>query len=591
MERVSRSLLVSFALVLSACFTPVSEGPPVGYERTLDACTNRFDDDGDRLLDCRDPDCIRQGFCNRRIPVVPFLEPENTPEKCTDFIDNDDDGRFDCGDSDCFVMLELCCSIEFDDVACSNGIDDDGNGFADCQDSGCSRNPFVTVCEVETDCSNNIDDDGDRRPDCLDQDCEEAVECHRGETSCNDGDDDRDGAADCDDPDCRGTAACVPGGEQACDDGDDDGDGRADCDDFDCYLDFACRGPENTLARCVDRNNNDGSRIPRPGGMGTIPALDCNDPTCASLTGDDLVSFTAYCEALRGEETSLDRCQDGSDNDGNGFTDCNDFSCSRSGSPEAIAFCATLVENDLPGCSDGVDNDRDNFTDCEDFSCSDAARGATPAAVEFCASSMGEENSLEACSDGVDNDDNGFIDCNDFACTDTMRGATPEAIAYCDELEEASLEECSNGLDDDGDGFADCADFSCSRSEDVDVARACVTLTERSFTLCTDGLDNDGNGFGDCQDFSCRSVIEAFVDHDASGDLVPNGFQRSPCQESVGAMPEFARANCMDGRDNDDDGFVDCEDWDCNWNPVTRDLCEVTFPPELMLEPRPQVCG
>ncbi|MCK5799300.1 MAG: hypothetical protein KAI47_19050, partial [Deltaproteobacteria bacterium] len=25
---------------------------------------------------------------------------------------------------------------------------------------------------------------------------------------------------------------------------------------------------------------------------------------------------------------------------------------------------------------------------------------------------------------------------------------------------------------------------------------------------------------------------------------------------------------CSDGIDNDADGFVDCADWDCSWNPL-----------------------
>ena len=31
---------------------------------------------------------------------------------------------------------------------------------------------------------------------------------------------------------------------------------------------------------------------------------------------------------------------------------------------------------------------------------------------------------------------------------------------------------------------------------------------------------------------------------------------------------EEAKARCTDGVDNDLDGFIDCEDWDCNYNPL-----------------------
>ena len=49
--------------------------------------------------------------------------------------------------------------------------------------------------------------------------------------------------------------------------------------------------------------------------------------------------------------------------------------------------------------------------------------------------------------------------------------------------------------------------------------------------LCTDSIDNDNNGFIDCEDFDCD------------------------CDESK---------NCYDGIDNDNDGFIDCDDWDCD---------------------------
>ena len=40
------------------------------------------------------------------------------------------------------------------------------------------------------------------------------------------------------------------------------------------------------------------------------------------------------------------------------------------------------------------------------------------------------------------------------------------------------------------------------------------------------------------------------------------------CYESLGlANPALVDERCSDGKDNDGDGFVDCEDWDCRHNP------------------------
>lgn len=52
-------------------------------------------------------------------------------------------------------------------------------------------------------------------------------------------------------------------------------------------------------------------------------------------------------------------------------------------------------------CTDAVDNDGDNFTDCQDFDCSDNAACATEI----------------ICDDGVDGDGDGDTDCADSDCS------------------------------------------------------------------------------------------------------------------------------------------------------------------------------
>ena len=49
-------------------------------------------------------------------------------------------------------------------------------------------------------------------------------------------------------------------------------------------------------------------------------------------------------------------------------------------------------------CNDGIDNDGNGFIDCDDFACDSAC------------------DESQNCNDGIDNDGNGFIDCDDFAC-------------------------------------------------------------------------------------------------------------------------------------------------------------------------------
>lgn len=142
-----------------------------------------------------------------------------------------------------------------------------------------------------------------------------------------------------------------------------------------------------------------------------------------------------------GTEDTIEACQDGVDNDGDGFIDCGDFDC-RGISPEV---CGGEPEDNLTACSDGVDNDFDGFVDCDDFDCS----------LNFpsiCGAPSGTENEPQSCRDGVDNEGDGFIDCSDFDC----RGVIPECPA------ENTPAACTDGVDNDGDGFVDCIDFDCT---------------------------------------------------------------------------------------------------------------------------------
>ena len=45
------------------------------------------------------------------------------------------------------------------------------------------------------------------------------------------------------------------------------------------------------------------------------------------------------------------------------------------------------------------------------------------------------------------------------------------------------------------------------------------------------------------------------------------------CQESLALLDEDAIARCDDGKDNDGDGFTDCDDWDCSNNPIVT-VCD-----------------
>lgn len=104
-------------------------------------------------------------------------------------------------------------------------------------------------------------------------------------------------------------------------------------------------------------------------------------------------------------------------------------------------------EGSEAACDDGLDNDQDGFLDCRDFGCSANPLVGACGAIEV-------DNAR--CSNGLDDDDNGYADCEDFYCR------VSPSVSVCNE--ENTPELCSNGVDDDGDDRADCNDPSCAGS-------------------------------------------------------------------------------------------------------------------------------
>ena len=136
-------------------------------------------------------------------------------------------------------------------------------------------------------------------------------------------------------------------------------------------------------------------------------------------------------------DVTVEICDDGADNDGDGFTDCADQDC---------------ADGCVEDCADGVDNDGDGVTDCADDDCDgecpedcfdgrdNDGDGATDCADDDCDG----QRCTEVCDDGRDNDGDGLVDCEDAECAEG-----------CGEIT------CDDGVDDDHDGLVDCDDDDC----------------------------------------------------------------------------------------------------------------------------------
>jgi hypothetical protein len=337
------------------------------------------------------------------------------------------------------------------------------------------------------------------------------------------------------------------------------------------------------VSACISRGGSGDTPVEDAGVDTTIPLTDT--PGGSDIATDRTRRDVACAPTMTREDTAA-RCNDGLDNDCNGFADCDDFACRSCAVPACLTNNTVTLrdggtcmcgdpESTTAACSDGLDNDCDGFTDCQDFSCQTCAvpvcladgglnRGGD---AGFCLC-RGTENSNTACGDGVDNDCNGFVDCNDFSCSRgdagvTVCGARADAGPCIMTGPENTNAACGDGVDNDCDGFRDCSDFDCSRTAAVTVcgasdagSRCDSTAAENTNATCGDGIDNDCDGFVDCSDFSCRTCAVTACSPGGNVTLRDGGVCMCRGEES-------SNAACGDGVDNDCDGFRDCADFDC----------------------------
>lgn len=148
------------------------------------------------------------------------------------------------------------------------------------------------------------------------------------------------------------------------------------------------------------------------------PDSECNTVVYCSGVGAKACSQASYavdCESDQcvpphfSESTNVN-CSNLSDDDGNGYADCNDFHCLAN---PTITVCNGEVDD--AACSNGIDDDGNGFKDCQDFSCQ-----ISPS-VTVCPSEKGDAE----CHDSVDNDGDGKVDCADTSCFGSAFTACP----------------------------------------------------------------------------------------------------------------------------------------------------------------------
>jgi hypothetical protein len=93
---------------------------------------------------------------------------------------------------------------------------------------------------------------------------------------------------------------------------------------------------------------------------------------------------------------------------------------------------------------------------------------------------------------------------------------------------------------------------------------------EGTAEACSDGIDNDEDGWIDCEDLDCVSTEDPVI---ADYCDLPS--------------PENTLEACSDGIDNDEDGFSDCDDFSCS---MSIDLAVLDYC-GLLVEDSPQACA
>ena len=134
---------------------------------------------------------------------------------------------------------------------------------------------------------------------------------------------------------------------------DEDGDGYPNQRCFDEEEDPSCCGSRDDLD-CDDRE-------PRrfPGALADLDGDDRFDQRCCDVEDDQMCIDCDDDECTDDPACITEICNNGEDDDGDGFTDCADFECIND---------PACVEDE---CSDMHDNDGDGFVDCSDPDCYD----------------------------------------------------------------------------------------------------------------------------------------------------------------------------------------------------------------------------
>jgi hypothetical protein len=202
-------------------------------------------------------------------------------------------------------------------------------------------------------------------------------------------------------------------------------------------------------------------------------------------------------------EADFEICDNGADDNDDGFTDCSDGQCS------GIPPCMELT------CGDGADDDGDGDTDCDDYDCigaTDCAGGTGEIADpcdshDDCASGQCYMETETGWPGGYCIHQSSVLTCDDLVCPGDSHceplGFTSATGPWVCAIPCSDEEPCRAGyLCEDHLCFPLCTSASqCVETGYCNYDRGyCVTEPTE---VCTNEADDDGDGAADCDDTEC----------------------------------------------------------------------------------------